>query len=174
MNGKNIVKYRKDNGISQLELAKRLGIAKTTLWRWEQGKTVPHGEEYARLASIVDKDYLVDEDLSEPTKAVQAIEDVSDKVENILYQVSRMEAKQSTFEDEKTRAIIRHKRIQSSAVIVTCLLILALVFCTWLYWMNHGFTGEVKEGPVEIGQPSYFTVDDDVATYSIGDYENGR
>ena len=53
-----------------------------------------------------------------------------------------------------------HRIIRTTAVIVTCVLILLLALGTWFYIMNYGFRGEVKEGPVEIGNPSYYTVED--------------
>lgn len=55
MNGKNIAKYREDNGISQVEMAERLGIAPSTLSRWEHNKTAPKGEDYDRLKEMIEK-----------------------------------------------------------------------------------------------------------------------
>ena len=64
MNGKNIIKYREDNGISQIELANELGVARSTLSRWEQNKTVPRGEDYDHLRKIIGDEYITDEDLT--------------------------------------------------------------------------------------------------------------
>ena len=58
MNGKNIAKYREDNGISQVEMAERLGIAPSTLSRWELNKTAPKGEDFDRLKELVGEEYL--------------------------------------------------------------------------------------------------------------------
>ena len=160
MNGRNIVKYRDDNGLSQIELAKRLKIAKSTLSHWENNKSTPRGSEYERLVSVIGEDYISDEDLTEEKTAVRAIEEMSDRVNDILYQVSNIESAQRQHEIEEKRMKRIHRIIRTTAVIVTCVLILLLALGTWFYIMNYGFRGEVKEGPVEIGKPSYYTVED--------------
>jgi len=59
------------------------------------------------------------------------------------------------------KAELRHKRILTIIVAVTCLIILVLVFGSWLYWMNHGFNDGVVKGSDELGTPSYFEYDDE-------------
>jgi len=153
MNGKNIAKYREDNGISQFELAKKLNIAKSTLSRWENNKTVPMGGDYDRLISIIGEKYNTDQDLTEKKTAVEVIGEVSDRVDNILYQVSEIESNQRFIDVEKSE--LRHRRIRTTVVIITCITVLALAIGTWFYIMNYGFKGEVVEGPAEMGTPSF-------------------
>lgn len=50
--------YRSEHGLSQLELAKVLGISSATVSNWETGRTVPHpqvqSEVTKRLAPVQD------------------------------------------------------------------------------------------------------------------------
>ena len=158
MNGKNIAKYREDNGISQVEMAERLGIAPSTLSRWELNKTAPKGEDYDRLKELVGEEYLTDEDLSETKKTIQTISEVSDRVDSILYQVTKIEKNQRSIEIDNVER--EHIKIRTRVIILTCIFIMALAFCTWYYWINNGFSGKTVEGPAEMGTPSYFEIDD--------------
>ena len=150
MNGKNLIKYREDNGISQIELANELGVARSTLSRWEQNKTVPRGEDYDHLRKIIGDEYITDEDLTEDKTAIEAIEVVSDRVDNILFQVTQIESNQRSFENEDNKSKLKHRRIRTVAIIVTCIIILAIVIGTWFYLMNYGFGGDIVEGSVGI------------------------
>ena len=158
MNGKNIAKYREDNGISQVEMAERLGIAPSTLSRWELNKTAPKGEDYDHLKEMIGEEYLTDEDLSETKKTIQAISEVSDRVDSILYQVTKIEENQRSIEIDNVER--EHIKIRTRVIILTCIFIMALAFCTWYYWINNGFSGKTVEGPAEMGTPSYFEIDD--------------
>ncbi|HLI89548.1 MAG TPA: helix-turn-helix transcriptional regulator [Ktedonobacteraceae bacterium] len=48
--------YRKNNGLSQEELARRLHFSKETISAWERGKRKPHPLQIARLAQVLQKD----------------------------------------------------------------------------------------------------------------------
>jgi DNA-binding transcriptional regulator YiaG len=39
--GEQITRYRRANGLSRLQLAKRFGVDPGTLWRWESGQHLP-------------------------------------------------------------------------------------------------------------------------------------
>ncbi len=173
MDGRKIIKYRVDNCISQSELAEKLHVSRSTLSRWENNKLDPTEEDMERIRALFGDSYLEDSAEIEEKDTDSVIRETSDRIDSILYQVSKIEANQSSFDDEKIKTIIRHKRLQSSVVIITCLLILALVFFTWLFWMNHGLRGEIKEGPIEMGNPSYFTMEDDSVTVNTVN-NNGR
>ena len=160
MNGKNITKYRNDNGISQIELADKLEISKSTLWRWENNKTAPKGEDLEKLRSLIGEEYISNEDLSSPKSTGQTFADVSDRVDDILYQISKIESKQRTFDDDNNRLIAEHRLIRTVAIVMASIVIIVLAFLTWLIWINSGFHGEVVEGPAEMGTPSYFEIDD--------------
>ena len=44
---------RKKTGLTQIELAKRLGISNMTVFRWEKGERVPRADEIKRLAAAL-------------------------------------------------------------------------------------------------------------------------
>ena len=45
--------YRKQAGITQIDLAKKLGISIATLRRWEAGETSPTGTKISEIAEIL-------------------------------------------------------------------------------------------------------------------------
>lgn len=161
MNGKNIAKFRKENGLSQLELAAKIGVAKSTLSSWENNKTTPKGVDYQRLVSVIGEDYLVDNDLTETITTVDAIGEVSDVVNDILYQVTNIGNKQDHYNSENIKSEIRHRRVRTFFVILTCIFIIVVFLYTWICLVNHGLTDKGIEGAAEIETPSYFEIDDD-------------
>lgn len=60
-----------------------------------------------------------------------------------------------------TKNEMRHKRRITVIVAVTCVLILALVFGTWLYWRNFGEGNGILVGFDQMGTPSYSENDDE-------------
>lgn len=64
----------------------------------------------------------------------------------------------NTYENniKSARSDLRHKKIRTICVIVTCLIILGMVIFSWIYWWNYG----AREGAVEMGTPSYYEIDD--------------
>ncbi len=52
--GERIVAWRKLNGMPRSELADRLGVDESTVWRWEAGETEPTGEPRDALGSVLD------------------------------------------------------------------------------------------------------------------------
>ena len=76
MNGKNITKYRADNCISQEELAEKIGVSKSTLSRWENGKSEPRGDEFKRLRDIIGSEYLSDDLLTDKVSAKDTIGEI--------------------------------------------------------------------------------------------------
>ena len=79
--------------------------------------------------------------------------------------LSKLDEQAAVIESYKQELVIdrkdsRHKIIIISIVSFTCLLILILAFFTWLYWMNHGFGKDGKEGMAKTETPSYFEIDD--------------
>jgi len=147
MNGKSIVKYRNDNCISQKELAERIGIAKSTLSRWENGKSEPREDEYKRLLEVIGEEFLSEGSEAYKKSTNDAIGEMSDRVNDILYVVSKIESKQLSFETQKLKADLFHRRLRTTVVIITCILVLLLAVGTWLWFMNHGFGGGIIEGP---------------------------
>jgi len=160
MNGKNIIKFRNDNGISQIELADKLGVARSTLSRWEKNKTTPHGDDYARLKDLMGEEYLTDKDLSESETTIDAINEMSDRVNNILYHVSRIEHNQRSIDEVNNRLILKHRKIRTTAIVITCIIIIIGFIIGWFLIMNYGIRKEVIEGTARMGSASYYVIDD--------------
>lgn len=49
----NIRKYRKNIGLSQIELSKLLNIDQTAISMWETGKSMPKADKLPLLASVL-------------------------------------------------------------------------------------------------------------------------
>lgn len=50
----NLKKIRTERGISQQELAKKVGVSQTAIYQWEKGTRAPKAEAIAKLANILD------------------------------------------------------------------------------------------------------------------------
>ena len=63
--GKKIMELRKKNGLSQEELAEKVGVARQTISKWELGETSPDIKQSKELSKIfnVSVDDLIDNDL---------------------------------------------------------------------------------------------------------------
>ncbi len=56
--GKNLLKLREDNNLTQAEMAKRLGVSRQTISSWESGRTVPGANIIQEIRDIFDIDLL--------------------------------------------------------------------------------------------------------------------
>ena len=65
--GKKIMDLRKKNGLSQEELAEKVGVARQTISKWELGETSPDLKQSKELSKIfnVSLDELVDNDIKD-------------------------------------------------------------------------------------------------------------
>ena len=65
--GKKIMNLRKKNGLSQEELAEKVGVARQTISKWELGETSPDLKQSKELSKIfnVSLDELVDNDIKD-------------------------------------------------------------------------------------------------------------
>lgn len=65
--GKKIMEFRKKKGLSQEELAEKVGVARQTISKWELGETSPDLKQAKELSMIfkVSLDELVDNDLKD-------------------------------------------------------------------------------------------------------------
>jgi transcriptional regulator with XRE-family HTH domain len=67
----NLRLQRKKAGLTQIELAEKLGVSIATLRRWESGETAPTGTrimELANLLKISPDEIVKDEDAAAPSK----------------------------------------------------------------------------------------------------------
>ena len=65
--GNKIMKLRKQLGLSQEELAEKLGVARQTISKWELGETAPDLKQSKELSKVfnVSLDELTDNDIKE-------------------------------------------------------------------------------------------------------------
>ena len=65
--GKKIMDLRKKNGLSQEELAEKVGVARQTISKWELGETSPDLKQSKELSKIfkVSLDELTDNDIKD-------------------------------------------------------------------------------------------------------------
>ena len=52
-NGEALEAIRKANGMSLQDLSERLGVAKSTISRWERNQLVPHRKHWKKLARFL-------------------------------------------------------------------------------------------------------------------------
>ena len=66
---KKMIELRKQNGLSQQDLADRLGVSRQSISRWETGAVQPLADSVKSLAQVfqVSTDYLLNDDLDTPT-----------------------------------------------------------------------------------------------------------
>lgn len=50
----NLKRIRTERGISQQELAKKVGVSQTAIYQWEKGTRTPKVDAIAKLASVLD------------------------------------------------------------------------------------------------------------------------
>ncbi len=86
MIGDKIAELRKQNGMSQEELADRLGISRQSVSKWESGQSQPEIEKLLQLSEVfhVSTDYLLKEDTM-PAVA-QAAEQEEEPVKETVYE----------------------------------------------------------------------------------------
>lgn len=80
---KHIEKLRKDNGLTQVELSKMLGISRSAVNSWEMGLSNPNIEHIIALAKIfkVTTDYLL---MIDGSRHLIDISDLPDKEKKII------------------------------------------------------------------------------------------
>ena len=68
-----IVKLRKENGLSQEELAQRLAVSRQAVSRWETDSALPDAANLLQLSRLfsVSADYLLNDDWQEPKLSVE-------------------------------------------------------------------------------------------------------
>ena len=71
-----LVTLRKQNGLTQLELAEKLSVSRQAISRWEVGSAVPNTDNLRVLTELygVTLDYLLNEDMVRPCEQVELIE----------------------------------------------------------------------------------------------------
>ena len=150
MYGTKIRKFRIENGYSQKEFADLLNVTVRTVSRWEQDRNNPNPDELEKLNKLIGLS-SEDDNRIETGLINEAIAELKSQNVLLMEQISSYKK-----ELEHSKSDIRHKRIRTAVITGTCLIILALIFVTWIHLINHGIKGKVIEGSEVIGTPSYF------------------
>ena len=101
--GERITAMRKEKGISQSELAKRLGVSRQAVSKWEQSLSSPDTNKLIQLAQILDTEveYLATGVKPEPgsvvLNVVETVERVEEKVvvKEVIRHVTRRPQKRN-------------------------------------------------------------------------------
>lgn len=100
-----------------------------------------------------------DEYIDKQSELINSLQDQNKQLLSKLEEQSRLIESYKKAVDT-SRIEIRHKRIRTAVLIFTCLIVLALIFGTWLYVRNHGLlSNEYIEGSCVTSEPSYFDTD---------------
>ena len=140
--GNKIMKLRKQLGLSQEELAEKLGVARQTISKWELGETAPDLKQSKELSKIfnVSLDELTDNDIKEV----------------LVEKVSNTEKT-----SKKTLSILK---ILATAIIVFILLFIVLVIAKIIY-------RSTRERGRKIEETIYCDLYGEKHTFSIEYYE---
>lgn len=122
---------RKENGISQLELAEKLGVSRQAVSRWENGASIPSTEKLISLSKLynVSMAYLIGE------------EDATEKND---IEVNLDIAQQKT--RKKNGSIFAEKKFVILAICFVLLLVIVVVICS----KNQSRAMSTSELPTDI------------------------
>lgn len=138
MLNKNLTALRKAKGISQEELATRLGVVRQTVSKWERGYSVPDAEMLIKLAEVFE--VSVAELLGEGP--VDAAPDAG----SVAAQLSRINEQLAT---QNRRA----RRVWKTVLAVLLAVLLIVAALILLYnWKNQHYETAVNREP-EISEP---------------------
>ena len=93
--GKKIMELRKKNGLSQEELAEKVGVARQTISKWELGETSPDLKQSKELSKIfnVSLDYICcikDEVAIVEEGTIDKLKKLSKDLESIVDKINKL------------------------------------------------------------------------------------
>ena len=94
--GERLAKARVAKGFSELQLAKRMGVQKSSIERWESGETSPRANRLNQLAGVLNVSlmWLIAGDNSPSTKdtpdfsATKSVEDKLEQADRLINELS--------------------------------------------------------------------------------------
>lgn len=99
------------------------------------------------------------------SKQDQIIENLKKQNEQLLLKLEEQSNVIATYKEEidTFRLDKHHKQIRTIAIIITCLIFIAILLGTWIFWMNNSYqvNDDVIEGSAGEGTPSYFIIDEE-------------
>src|SRR5574337_277629 len=101
----NLKRIRETQNLSQRQLAKRLGVANTSYFAWEQGTSKPKQANLDKLAQVlhVTRDVLLKDQSSDLLHAFNQLTD--DRKENVLVYTENQLVAQKQDNSEKVRQL---------------------------------------------------------------------
>lgn len=90
----NIRIHRKQAGLTQIELAEKLGVSIATLRRWEAGETAPTGTRIVEIAALLG---------ISPDRLISDKEEAENKKVSVTYPIHENSGGMLVFEGEGTR-----------------------------------------------------------------------
>ena len=99
--GERIAEKRKEQGMTQAELADKMYVTRQTVSRWEAGSVYPDVERIAELARLLDVscDYLLT-DIDEPTQADMTAPSKAPAISRLLLGLVGKTVKFNFYDDE--------------------------------------------------------------------------
>lgn len=100
-----LLELRRREGLSQEQLADRLGVTRQSVSKWESGAAAPELTKLVALSDLfaVSVDYLVKDRLEEPERPAEAASPSTARLEDQVEEISRYFRGYSWFWDSKTR-----------------------------------------------------------------------
>lgn len=110
MFGKKLKMLRKKNGLTQLCLAKKLGISPSAVGMYEQGRREPEYKMLIKIAEFfnVSVDYLVDS--KKRKKYFKNVDQIADEIEFILRNKKYLNSSSGSISDETLNSIVEAVR----------------------------------------------------------------
>ncbi len=100
-----------------------------------------------------------DEYSKKQNELIRELQNQNQQLLSKLDEQSRIiESYKKTLVSSKTEQ--KHKRIRTSVIIGTCLIVMVVIICTWIYVLNHGFSSEhIVEGTCVTSGHIYYKTD---------------
>ena len=133
MLGDQIRKYRHLNNLTQIDLANRIGVSRTTLYRWENNEIKPDMDSVENLVKVfgISVEELLCRSVSEKenTVDIRSLESIASKLEEVSGKVEdlRSEMLQSQKDIESKLNTGKKRRIRFVFMVVLSVIIIVLL-----------------------------------------------
>ena len=87
----NLKKIRKDNNLSQEDLAEKLGVSRQSVSKWESGRAYPEMDKVLELCKLfnLNIDDLLNQDIKEIEKTKQSTSTINKYIDSFLSYISK-------------------------------------------------------------------------------------
>lgn len=170
MLGNRLLEYRRREGMSQQQLAEKLGVARSTVARWEKENNAPSVPEIKKISDLLglseqelfsEEDRVEDDTVSDLEETISDISYGVNEQRKVLEEISSKHATSSDIEKlrdtidvskeqlEIQREILHQKKVRNLIIIILAIVI-AMMVGLLLYGIafysddTHGFDGTVS------------------------------